>query len=157
MSVKTISISLICAGALLASCGGKSEKKAEAAPENEKAVVVGNDKDEHGCLASAGYTWCEVQKDCIRLWEKGVRLNAADDADKTLYLVFSPDSTQVELFFSEEGVPNEILDRRGLPSGGYAWNVEDDDTKNVRLKKEGWTVSRRGKLIYRQAEEAAGK
>ena len=31
--------------------------------------------------------------------------------------------------FSEEGVSNEILDRRGLPAGGYAWNVEDDDTK----------------------------
>ena len=64
-----------------------------------------------------------MQKDCIRLWEKGVRMNAVDDAGKTLFLVFSPDSTQVELFFSEEGVSNEILDRRGLPAGGYAWNV----------------------------------
>lgn len=60
--------------------------------------MVGSDKDEHGCIASAGYTWSEVQKDCIRLWEKGVRMNAVDDAGKTLFLVFSPDSTQVELF-----------------------------------------------------------
>lgn len=61
-------------------------------------------------------------------------MNAVDDAEKVLFLVFSPDSTQVELFFSEEEMPNEILERRGLPSGGYAWNVEDDDTKNVRLE-----------------------
>ena len=117
--------------------------------------MVGSDKDNHGCIASAGYTWSEVQKDCIRLWEKGVRMNAVDDAGKTLFLVFSPDSAQVELFFSEEGVSNEILDRRGLPAGGYAWNVEDDDTKNVRLEDSKWTVTQRGKLIYQ--EDAAAK
>ncbi len=63
----------------------------------------------------------------------------------------------MELFFSEEEMPNEILERRGLPSDGYAWNVEDDDTKNVRLEDGKWTVSQRGRLIYRQTEEAAGK
>lgn len=134
-------------------CGGKSKKEAEPAGQAEKANAVGNDKDSHGCIASAGYTWSEVQKDCIRLWEKGVRMHAADDAKKTLFLVFSPDSAQVELFFSEEGAPNEILDRRNLPSGDYAWNVEDDDTKNVRREDGKWTVSQRGKLIYRQTEE----
>ena len=46
--------------------------------------------------------------------------------------------------------PNEILERRGLPSGGYAWNVEDDDTKNVRLIDGLWTISQRNKLIYSQ-------
>ena len=29
--------------------------------------------------------------------------------------------------------------------GGYAWNVEDDDTKNVRLENDKWTISQRGK------------
>lgn len=83
-------------------------------------------------------------------------MNAVDDAEKMLFLVFSPDSTQVELFFSEEEMSNEILERRGLPAGGYVWNVEDDDTKNVRLEDGRWTVSQRGRLIYRQVEEAAG-
>ena len=90
----------------------------------------------------------EVQKDCIRLWEKGVRLTSVKDERNTLYIVFSPDSSRVELFFSEEDIPNEILDRRSLPSGGYVWNMEDDDTKNVRLENDKWTVSRRGELVY---------
>lgn len=47
------------------------------------------------------------------------------------------------------------MDRRGLPAGGYAWNVEDDDTKNVRLEDGEWTVSQRGRLIYQ--EDANGK
>ena len=155
MNMKVVSMCLICAGALLTGCGNGGKKEAETSERKEKEAVVGSDKDENGCIASAGYTWSEVQKDCIRLWEKGVRMNAVDDAGKTLFLVFSPDSTQVELFFSEEGVSNEILDRRGLPAGGYAWNVEDDDTKNVRLEDGEWTVSQRGRLIYQ--EDANGK
>lgn len=109
MNMKVVSMCLICAGALLTGCGNGGKKEAETSERKEKEAVVGSDKDEHGCIASAGYTWSEVQKDCIRLWEKGVRMNAVDDAGKTLFLVFSPDSTQVELFFSEEGVSNEIL------------------------------------------------
>lgn len=29
-------------------------------------IMVGNDKDEHGCIWSAGYTWSEVLNECIR-------------------------------------------------------------------------------------------
>lgn len=32
--------------------------------------VVGGDKDEHGCISSAGYTWCESSQKCMRLWEE---------------------------------------------------------------------------------------
>ena len=156
MNVRGISMCLLCAGALFVACGSKRGKTVEVAEQADTVHVVGGDKDKHGCIASAGYTWSEVQKDCIRLWEKGVRMNAVDDAEKVLFLVFSPDSTQVELFFSEEEMPNEILERRGLPAGGYVWNVGDDDTKNVVLEEGRWTVSQRGRLIYRQAEEAAG-
>ena len=72
-----------------------------------------------------------------------MRLTSVKDERNTLYIVFSPDSSRVELFFSEEDIPNEILDRRSLPSGGYVWN-----TKNVRLENDKWTVSRRGELVY---------
>ena len=115
MNVKMMSVCLACAGALLAGCGNSREKNAAA--ETEKTEIVGDDKDEHGCIASAGYTWSEVQKDCIRLWEKGVRLASVDDAEITLFIVFSPDSTQVELFFSDDDAPNEILALRSLPAG----------------------------------------
>ena len=30
---------------------------------------VGGDADAHGCIASAGYTWCEPLNKCIRSWE----------------------------------------------------------------------------------------
>lgn len=125
---------------------GMSATKLVQFPQSQK---VGADRDEHGCLASAGYVWCEVQQDCIRLFEKGIRLESVDESNMPAFIVFSPDSTRLELFFPNNA-PNEILERRNLPSGGYAWNVEDDDTKNVRNVDGLWTISQRDHLLYRQ-------
>ena len=92
---------LMCISLLFTGCGNSQSKKSE-------GNKVGDDKDAHGCIASAGYTWSEVLKDCIRLWEKGVRVEDVADKEKAAYIVFSPDSLQVELFFSDDR-PNEIL------------------------------------------------
>mmetsp|Transcript_24253 Transcript_24253/g.43247 ORF Transcript_24253/g.43247 Transcript_24253/m.43247 type:complete len:121 (-) Transcript_24253:279-641(-) len=35
------------------------------------AAGLGGGKDDHGCLTSAGYTWCESSSECIRSWETG--------------------------------------------------------------------------------------
>lgn len=32
--------------------------------------IVGGDKDEHGCIGSAGYLWCEAKQKCLRAWEE---------------------------------------------------------------------------------------
>ena len=33
-------------------------------------VVVGGDRDEYGCIPSAGYTWCASRSECLRSWEE---------------------------------------------------------------------------------------
>ena len=33
------------------------------------ASTPGADRDEHGCLRSAGYSWCEKEGECVRPWE----------------------------------------------------------------------------------------
>lgn len=141
--------SILCVG-LLSACG---QKKAQQEPEakQETSAKVGADTDEHGCKASAGYTWSEVRQDCIRVFESGIRMEGTD-GKSTAFLVFNDDSSKVELFLPA-GTPSEILDRRQLPDGNYAWNVEDDDTKNVRQTNGIWTISQRDKEIYRQAKK----
>ena len=140
----------------MAGCAGSAGKGNVKEVETEKAVaasteMVGADRDEHGCIGSAGYTWSEVRKDCIRLFEDGIRTEAVDGSGQVMYVVFSPDSLKAELFGSEsEG--SEVLERRTLPSGGHVWNVEDDDTKNLRYTDGAWTISRRGKLIFSQPQ-----
>jgi hypothetical protein len=32
--------------------------------------VLGGDRDAHGCIGSAGYTWCEIKAKCLRTWEE---------------------------------------------------------------------------------------
>lgn len=49
-------------------------------PPNQECVdiqLVGNDSDEHGCLASAGYTWCPNKQKCLREWEEPCSQEAA--------------------------------------------------------------------------------
>jgi len=36
----------------------------------QQPQLVGNDRDAHGCIASAGYSWCEASQKCIRSWEE---------------------------------------------------------------------------------------
>ncbi len=31
---------------------------------------IGGDTDEHGCVLTAGYTWCEIKQKCLRTWEE---------------------------------------------------------------------------------------
>lgn len=32
--------------------------------------LIGGDKDSHGCIGSAGYTWCQSKNKCLRVWEE---------------------------------------------------------------------------------------
>ena len=34
------------------------------------AIIVGGDKNEHGCIGSAGYSWCGEKNKCLRVFEE---------------------------------------------------------------------------------------
>jgi hypothetical protein len=66
---------LVALVAVLAIGGGyyyvKNTKKVEGIyPINATSTIVGNDRDAHGCIGSAGYSWCEVKNKCLRPWEE---------------------------------------------------------------------------------------
>jgi hypothetical protein len=37
---------------------------------------IGGERDEHGCLVAAGYSWCEPKKKCLRSWEEACAPNS---------------------------------------------------------------------------------
>lgn len=47
----------------LAGCG------ADQSPGVAKSDTTGSDRDEHGCIPSAGYRWCAHTAQCERPWE----------------------------------------------------------------------------------------
>ncbi|MGB8815762.1 MAG: hypothetical protein WCC74_00785 [Minisyncoccia bacterium] len=34
------------------------------------STIVGGDRDAHGCIGSAGYSWCGAKNKCLRVWEE---------------------------------------------------------------------------------------
>ena len=107
------------------------EAKAAAAIKDSSVV---NDKDENGCLASAGYIWSKVNKECVKGFS-GIQLNPVsnpENEDETLsaYVLFSEDAEQAEVFLpndtasivlsrSAEGKPWVYQDWQLVPWKGY--------------------------------------
>jgi hypothetical protein len=70
-SEETISQEVPIPGAEESSENIPMEEPLDDIPEgNSDDAMVGNDRDENGCIASAGYTWCEPKGKCLRLWEE---------------------------------------------------------------------------------------
>lgn len=79
--MKKVILSLAVASMLLACCTSKkATETTETTAEDTTSEVVadslinrhllGGDRDEHGCIPSAGYIWCEKLQKCIRPWEE---------------------------------------------------------------------------------------
>lgn len=91
---------------------------------SHRSVMTGNDRDKHGCIGSAGYVWSAVKKDCVRLWEVGQRIDI--DKESSAFIIFSEDSTLVEVF-------------------------QPNDHKPFLLKrtKNGMWESKKGRVVFR--------
>lgn len=79
--MKKIILSLAVASILLACCTSKKATETDGTATEDttsEAVadtlinrpLLGGDRDEHGCIPSAGYVWCEKLQKCIRPWEE---------------------------------------------------------------------------------------
>jgi len=84
-----------------------------------KDIFLGTDSDSNGCVASAGYKWSKINQECIRVFEKGIRLIPAnekfdaneDDADLAMvnaYVLFNDTKKKVEIFLPSEKYPIEM-------------------------------------------------
>lgn len=85
-----------------------------------KDTIAEMDKDEHGCLASAGYIWSKVGHECVKLYS-GIALNPVgqpDNTDPTLaaFVLFSQDQKKAEVF-----LPNTDESDILLQSGPQHW------------------------------------
>jgi|GEM_PF-5430281 len=50
--------------------------------KGSRRELIGGEKDEHGCLVAAGYSWCESKKKCLRSWEEDCDDGFNDDENK---------------------------------------------------------------------------
>ena len=107
-------LSIILATVLLTSCDFifKDHSKDDEVVLEQKPVVLGTDRDEKGCVTSAGYMWSQTKNGCIRVFEEGFRLTPykseadtidvdSEQATLNAYVIFSKDKTIAELFLPD--------------------------------------------------------
>ncbi|WP_175866965.1 hypothetical protein [Burkholderia contaminans] len=51
-----------------------------ASPASPAPPMLGSDRDSHGCIPSAGYSWCEQTQQCERPWELAKQKGFANSA-----------------------------------------------------------------------------
>ena len=104
--------------------------------------LVGNDRDDHGCKGSAGYTWSYALHDCVRLWEVGKRFN---EGPQQVFLVFSADSLFAEIFTEQEG---SIICKR--KKGTQTWkHTKGEETVSIN---NGITCVKVNNFTYTSAQ-----
>lgn len=110
----------------------------------------GSDRDEKGCITSAGYRWSVVKDSCIRIFESGIRLLPKDpslDQTTAAYIVFSHDRVRVEIFLPTQ--QKAVIIRRTEGAGEPAkWT---SGPLTLTLKEGVYSLEDEGKLLYQGA------
>jgi len=81
---RTLVCVLIC---LLTAC-------ADQPPKPANGPMVGSDRDPHGCIPSAGYSWCARTQQCERPWELAKQQGLASGAQAFDSFCSSPQAPQ---------------------------------------------------------------
>jgi|SRR5690606_18617922 len=89
---------------MLFSCQGTAQKDNNQGSEDVH-TPIGGEKDKHGCLVAAGYTWSKVKEECIRPWEGTITMNVTDTStnfETAAFVLMNKDKRKAELFLKEE-------------------------------------------------------
>ncbi|MFZ7317843.1 hypothetical protein ACLSZM_08260 [Avibacterium avium] len=101
---KTITLSLL-STALIMGCTSPSSMP-----------LVGADRDEKGCIPSAGYTWSELKQQCVQPFSiADIRLTDPENPTLAVYVILAEEQGKAEVF-SANLAQNLILD---AVKGGY--------------------------------------
>lgn len=110
--------------------------------------TVGSDRDSHGCIASAGFTYSVVKGSCVRLWEQGVALTPTVQIGSPVlaaYVVQGEDGSQAEVFLPnfEQGLVLNRVEDAQVPTwtapGNWMLTYDPD---------EGWNLLQDGQCLY---------
>lgn len=138
---KYILVTAIFAAFFFSSCTKSNPKtKTETIP-NETAQMVGNDRDEHGCIASAGYVWSVVKNDCVRLFEADIKLGSSLESEHQnvfVALLFDDQKSKVEVF---------LANGKAILLSKKSEGIWADNAYEVQ-EKDGYKLLENGKEIF---------
>lgn len=119
---------------------------------HKDSTIVDVDKDENGCLSSAGYTWSKLNQECVKAFT-GIQLNPADNAsteDETLctYILFNENADKAEIFLPDD--KSFIVTKNGQSK---SWIYNDYQL----IAHNGYELKKAGVLIFSGDGEIGNK
>ena len=96
----------------LAACNNNAKQQDTAAADStaqaQEAPATGGDRDEHGCIPSAGQSWSQLRQECVQVFEVGTRLNPVEkkegEAVISAFVLFNDDRSKAEIFLPNSDV-----------------------------------------------------
>ena len=89
----------------------------------QKAPVVGGDRDVHGCIPSAGYTYSQLRNNCVKVFNQKIKLkevNPEGSSTSMTAVIFSKNMKKAEIFIPHQSAKSIILDREAQAKSGKA-------------------------------------
>ncbi len=120
-------------------------------PQEKRPVMVGADRDKHGCIASAGYTYSIIKNDCVRLFEQKCQLkeiNPKGSSTSNSAIIFSSDNKKAEAFLPD--LKSSVILIRTGTKGKYIWRK---DKLALYQKGNDYILKRSNKAIFSQVNQ----
>jgi hypothetical protein len=92
-----------------------------------KETLVWSDKDEHGCIGSAWYTWCEVKNKCLRTWEE--KCEKPEEKPVACTMEYAPVCWKKESI--QKTYSNKCMLNAEKATYLYSWECKDTNTEWV--------------------------
>jgi hypothetical protein len=117
-------------------------------PESEDANrLIGGQKDEHGCLIPAGYSWCQIKQKCLRTWEEVCDITQDEQRIKQAFAdKYNKPMTEIYVQISQDdgnySKGSVKFGHGGVGEGGYfvaykkdgAWKIAADGNGEVSCR-----------------------
>ena len=110
--------------------------------------MVGADRDSHGCISSAGYTYSVVRNTCIRVWEVGTALAPVVQLEEPVlvaYVVQGEEGRRAEVFLP--GFKQGLVMTRTENVEESTWTTPEGWTLTYD-PDHGWKLAQGGELLY---------
>lgn len=127
----------------LGSC--QSSKVTSSNQSTDSLARIGGDKDKHGCLSAAGYTWSQLRGECIRPFEDGIALhtlNTSSTYQTAAYILIDSVKKEAEIFVPEE---NSSILLSQKESTNYS-----NGKFHLTLDSNCWTLSLNTTRLYQE-------
>lgn len=117
----------------------------------QKSPVLGGDRDVHGCIGSAGYTYSQIKNVCVKVFAQKIKLkevNSDKSSTSMTAVIFSKDMKRAEVFIPDGNAKSIILEKEGKSKLWKSGSYIKETYVLVPYKKAGYQIKKDDVVIY---------